>query len=81
MLGMVGTIWQLLYLDFSWNIFGPFQETFSLVLCGALLGIGIASFLARQKWTGIWMIPATAVVILIFLLCTEYFIEFLGGRN
>ena len=73
---MVGTIWQLLYLDFSWNIFGPFQETFSLVLCGALLGIGIASFLARQKWTGIWMIPATAVVILIFLLCTEYFIEF-----
>lgn len=47
-LGAVGVVWQLLFLDFVWAVFGPFQETFSLVLFAVIFGIAISAWVGRD---------------------------------
>ena len=72
LLGIVGAIWQLFYLDTVWKIYGPYQEAFSLVLCSAIIGIGTAGFichLSGQKTPHLlaWSAIPLIIIFMLFL--------------
>lgn len=70
-LGIFGSMWQLLYLDFSLHYFGPFQETFSLVFFSALLGIGIGSAIARWSKVNNFILYLAIIALLVLLALTD----------
>ena len=74
-LGVIGSMWQFLYLDFSLHLFGPFQETFSLVFFAALLGIGIGSAIARFINVSDGLLYLLLIFLLAFLAVTSEFIH------
>ncbi len=45
--GIASTIFQLLYLEIAWHIFGAVPEVFALVLATALLGVVLGSYIAK----------------------------------
>lgn len=70
-LGIIGSMWQLLYLDFSFHVFGAFQETISLVFFSAIFGIGIGGFIARWVKFNQLILYAVIAGLLTFLALTD----------
>ncbi len=77
--GIIGSVWQLFYLDFAWAVLGAFQETFSLVLFSAILGISIGSYWFRSQFWG-WarecLLLLMATFVLVHILFTSVFLDF-----
>ncbi len=67
---MASAIFQLFMVKYAELVFGPFRESFALVLALTLLGIAIGSALARRAGLGLarvvgWMPPALGLTLLL----------------
>lgn len=66
-LGAVGVIWQMLFLDFVWAVFGPSQEVFSLVLFAVIFGIAASAWIGRNSSPHMLLFAVIGVFLAVFL--------------